>query len=93
MTADEIVHAYTVQELSTNEIGRRMGVSPSWVTERLENAGVARRPAGSLTAAQRADHASKAVYRPPVESRDAEFVALILAAGGYQNAYIRGMTR
>jgi hypothetical protein len=93
MTEADIVHAYTVEELSTSEIGRRLGVSPSWVADRLQRAGVARRRPGSMTLAQRADHASKTVYRQPGENRDREFVARIVAEGGYYNAYIRGMSR
>jgi len=93
MTEADIVYAYTVEQRSTTEIGRLMGVSANWVTARLQNAGIPRRRAGSLTQAQRESLAIKTVYRQPGENQDHEFVRRIVAEGGYYNAYIRGMKR
>jgi hypothetical protein len=93
VTIDDIVHAYTVEQRSTTELGRMLGVSPSWITERLQRAGVERRRAGTMTHAQRARMGDKTAYRPPNENQDHEFVRRIVAEGGYYNAYIRGMSR
>lgn len=83
MTDEEMILAYTVEQLSTSEIGRKIGMSPAWVSEVLKRNGVQMRTKGNdLRPSRVAERLawSRMGAERPFEDRDEDYIAAVFRA-------------